>query len=363
MKIAQLVEEERKIHSPNTNVSKLRRKFENGDLKSVLVETDNTIRGAVTHRELVQSRINGNQKIGSLMQPVPRLSDQENIRDTARALVESNTAVAPVYAGEQFTGVVSRDAVLGAVLTNLDALTVADICTRSVVSLPVSATVGEAVSALKRHDISRVPVVTETGSLSGIVTTSDIIGVVVRDENAPTDGSRGGEAETVREMSVTVPMSSPVETVSADASLMTAVETMLDKRYNGLIVTDEDTVTGVITKTDALRALSYKENDTIPVQITNTDLLGRYSRVHVRESVQEIIDMYQQLRVQHVHTRLHQHSEQRRDQSLIRCEVRLQTNHGQIAGTGEEFGADSAFDSALGVLERNVIETKERNAP
>ena len=43
---------------------------------------------------------------------------------------------------------------------------------------------------------------------------------------------------------------------------------------------------------------------------------------------------------------------------LIMSQIRLRTTHGQVAGSGEGYGAEHAFHVALDRLERNVLEMK-----
>ena len=64
------------------------------------------------------------------------------------------------------------------------------------------------------------------------------------------------------------------------------------------------------------------------------------------------------MQVQHAHVRFHEHKEKLRGTPLIQCQIRLRTNKGQAAGSGEGYGAEMAFNVALDKLERNVLERK-----
>ncbi|MFW5919821.1 MAG: CBS domain-containing protein, partial [Halanaeroarchaeum sp.] len=112
------------------------------------------------------------------------------------------------------------------------------------------------------------------------------------------------------------------------------------------------------TKTDVLRALTYTEQDHMDVQITNISLLDTISREDIRQEIGAAADKYQDMQVQHAHVRFHEHKEKLRGTPLIRAQIRLRTNRGQVAGSGEGYGAENAFYVALDKLERNVIEMK-----
>jgi ribosome-associated translation inhibitor RaiA len=115
---------------------------------------------------------------------------------------------------------------------------------------------------------------------------------------------------------------------------------------------------GVVTKTDVLRALTFTEEHHLDVQVTNIDLLQTIGRQQVRESIEQVVDKYRDMQVQHAHVRFHEHKEKLRGTPLIQCQIRLRTDKGQMGGSGEGYGAKTAFHVALDKLERNVLERK-----
>jgi len=121
---------------------------------------------------------------------------------------------------------------------------------------------------------------------------------------------------------------------------------------------DAADVAGVVTKTDVLRALSLTEEESMNVQITNINLLNDLSRESLTEDVTQVVDKFQEMNVLHAHVRFTQHKEKLRGTPLLRCQLRLRTTQGQVAGSGEGYGAEHAFHVALDRLERNVLELK-----
>ncbi len=115
---------------------------------------------------------------------------------------------------------------------------------------------------------------------------------------------------------------------------------------------------GIVTKTDVLRALTFTEEETLDVQITNVELVDGISREEIRESIAQVAEKYQEMTVVHAHVRFHEHKEKLRGTPLLQAQIRLRTSHGQVAGSGEGYGADHAFHVALDKLERNVLELK-----
>jgi len=346
-------------------LAKVRAKFDEQNPRGVIVTDDGSYEGVIGESELVKSRIQDDTKASVLMTSAPRVDHHEDIREVARLLVEGDVRIAPVFHGDSLKGIITTDGILAAVVENLDALIVEQIYSEDVINITAKSTVGQAINRLREHGISRLPVVDTDGSLDGVITTHDIVDFVVRDHERQHKGDRSGDRDRMLDLPVENLMSSPVVTATPDESVKTAVERMFDNGISGLVVTAGDTqgtVAGVITKTDVLRALTFTEEETMDVQITNVDLLDTISREEIVESITQVVDKYQEMNVMHAHVRFHEHKEKLRGTPLIQAQIRLRTSHGQIAGSGEGYGANHAFHVALDKLERNVLELKGINA-
>jgi predicted transcriptional regulator len=221
------------------------------------------------------------------------------------------------------------------------------------------------INLLREHGISRLPVTDDAGRLTGVITTHDIVDFVVRDDRRQGRHDRRGDIDRMLDLPVYDLMTNPVLTTTPDESVRESVSRMLENDIAGLVVTpdaDESTVSGVLTKTDVLRALTFTEEEQMDVQITNVSLLDTISREEITGSITSVVDKYQQMQVHHAHVRFHEHKEKLRGTPLIQCQIRLRTSHGQVAGSGEGYGAEHAFHVALDKLERNVLEVKGINA-
>ncbi len=343
-------------------LGKVRSMFEDDQRpKGIVVTEDGEYTGIINQKQLIQSHVQDDAKVRGLVRSAPKVRRTDDVREVARVLVESGAKIAPVFEGETLWGIVSEEAILEAVLDNLDTLDVSDIYTAEVVTVTEDTQVGRCINMLRENSISRLPVVDEDGQLTGMVTTHDIADFAVRDMERQQKGDRSGDIDRVLDIPAYDIMSSPVATTTAGATVKSAVKQMLDNNYAGLVVTPEDNdsiVAGVVTKTDVLRALTYTEEDHMDVQITNIKLLDTLTREEIREEIQATADKYQEMQVQHAHVRFHKHKEKLRGTPLIQCQVRLRTNKGQVAGSGEGYGADMAFNVALDKLERRVLELK-----
>jgi CBS domain-containing protein len=342
-------------------LAKVRAIFERENPKGVIVTNSGSYSGVITEQQLLQSHVEDSTKASAMAESAPKIDRTADVRDVARMLVEGGTKVAPVFEGDDLWGMITANAILEAVLDNLDVLSVDQIYTENVVTVTEDTNIGHAISLLRENGISRLPVVNERGNLTGMVTTHDIIDVAVRDMDKATYGDRAGDIERVLDIPVYDVMRSPVTTIEIGQSVRDAVELMLEHDYGGLVITppDEDAlVAGVLTKTDVLRALTFTEEEYLDVQITNIDLLDTLQRETIRQNIEKVVDKYQRMNVEHAHVRFQKHKEKLRGTPLIQCQIRLRTNQGQVAGSGEGYGAESAFRVALDRLERNVLEMK-----
>ena len=342
-------------------LGKVRSIFERENPKGVIVTNDGDYVGVISQKQLIQSHVEDNTKATALTRTAPKIDRHEDVREVARMLVEGGVKIAPVFEGDSLWGVVTEDAILEAVLENLDAITVEQIYTEDVVTIHEKDRVGQVINRLREHGISRLPVVDDAGKLAGVITTYDIIDFAVRDEERQGRGDRRGDIDRMLDLPVYDLMSSPVVTATPDETVRAAVTRMLKDDLAGLVVSPTESgseVGGILTKTDVLRALTYTEEEHMDVQITNVELLDTISRQSIVDALTKVVEKYQRMNVLHAHVRLHEHKEKLRGTPLIQCQIRLRTSHGQVAGSGEGYGADHAFHVALDKLERNVLEMK-----
>ncbi|MFD1646417.1 CBS domain-containing protein [Haloarchaeobius litoreus] len=349
-----------------TRLGKVRSLFERENPKGIIVTRDGEYDAVLTEREIIQSHVEDDAKVAALVKPsrnapAPKVERYEDIRETARVLVEGGVKVAPVFEGDNLWGIVTADAILEAVIENLDALDVGQIYSDDPVTVNDSDGLGTVVNLLREHGISRLPVLDDSGGLTGVVTTHDVADVVIRGMTKSTRGERAGDTDRMLDIPVYDIMTSPVQTTTLGESVEEAVSRMLEDDLGGLVVVDpedDDRVVGVVTKTDVLRALTFTEEEHMDVQITNISLLDTLSRETIRDSLTDVLDKYQKMQVMHVHVRFQQHKEKLRGTPLIYSQIRVRTTDGQVAGSGEGYGAESAFRVALDKLERNVLEMK-----
>lgn len=351
--------------TPETRLGTVRSSFEESTHQGgVLVVEAGECSGVIQPRDLLRSQYEEDTTAQTVVRSAPYIDRSTDVRDAARLLIESGTKLAPVTQQDELWGCITAGSILRAVRENLSVLSVGDIHTPDVVAITEDETLGEAINRLREHSISRLPVVEDDGTLTGIITTEDLAEFVVRDQDRPHRGDR--TSDTVRLLDVPVRdfMSRPVATTSVDASVDEAVATMREGGYDGLIVTPEydELVAGVLTKTDILRALTYTASDVLDVQITNAELLGTTTQQQIHDRIEDIVSKHESMDAYHAHVKFQKHHEEFRNTNLVRCQVRLWSDQETVAGTGEGYGTEDALSLALDKFERNVLEMKGKQS-
>ncbi|MFI6674287.1 CBS domain-containing protein [Kribbella sp. NPDC050470] len=137
-------------------------------------------------------------------------------------------------------------------------LTVADVMTPDVVAVPEDTPYKVIVTLLAEHHISAVPVVNRYGGIGGVVSETDLMRKEEfqrtarppkvlrwwrRRARSRAAGLRAGDL-----------MSHPAVTIGPEATIPEAARLMATRGITRLIVTDGDFLTGIVTRSDLLKA-------------------------------------------------------------------------------------------------------------
>ncbi|WP_372911755.1 CBS domain-containing protein [Salinigranum sp.] len=310
-----------------------------------------------------------------------RVERTADVRAVARAMVASRSELLPVVEGDDLVGVVTADDLLAAVREFLGVLSVDDVYTSDPVTVSPETTVGEALHAFREHRVTHLPVVDEEDAV-GVVSLFDFLTFTTRTVDRGSGGAAGGvdehggggshagyrshggfgeragDVDRLLDLPVRDVVSAPVETTTPGESLDAAVETMLDGGISSLVVVEEGSPVGIVTKTDVREALTWTGERRLPVQVTNVDLLDDISREEVVELVGSLTRKFGNLTLLEANVFLHEHDETLRGTPLVMARIRLFTDKGHFVGTGEGYGASHALHLARNIVERQLLEGK-----
>jgi CBS domain-containing protein len=371
MDIADMVSTEFTQFDVGTPVSKLAGAFEDPTLKAVVITDGDDYEGVVTRRQLAASRRPPSAKAGTLVWHVPTVERTEDVREVARLMVGSDSKVLPVLSGDDLVGVVTADDLLREVRPNFGVLDVHHVYTDDLVTVGSDQTVGDVLHVLRDNSITHVPVV-DDDELRGIVSLHDVMNFVTREIKKSSGGegnfqtgqshggfgAREGEQDRMLDIPVRDLMTSPVSTTTRSASLDEALEEMFDADASSLVVVDDEKPVGIVTKTDALRSLTWEAGGNRAVNLTGADLLDDMSYDEVVALIDDLERKYRQMTVLEAKIHLHEHDEKLRGTPLIYARIRLFTDKGMFIASDEGYGARHAINLAYNALERNILKGK-----
>jgi CBS domain-containing protein len=140
---------------------------------------------------------------------------------------------------------------------------VKSVMAREVVSIPISAKIGDAIELMKEHRVGGLPVVDEENRVWAIVTERDIVMIFT--------GKISGT-------SVAELMSEKVITATPKASISEAEKTMIERGFRRLPIVSNEKLVGIVTVMDILRffgsgqVFKHLRSGTI-VQVLQTSIL------------------------------------------------------------------------------------------
>lgn len=126
------------------------------------------------------------------------------------------------------------------------------VMSKTVITVPDSATVDQAWQVLAHNRLGQVPVVAATGTLVGLISRADLM----RADRLPGPDSHASAWNTLLMLPVVDLMWTPVPSVSPDTDIRRVARVLLDTGLPGLPVVDDDgKVTGFVSRSDILRAV------------------------------------------------------------------------------------------------------------
>ena len=126
----------------------------------------------------------------------------------------------------------------------MESMLVKDHMTRNLVTLQPDMDIMEAISILCSNRVPGAPVVDQLGNFIGILVEKDCINAAL---NAAYFEERGGRVDTF--------MQRNVETVESGDSITDVAKRLIDMGYRGMPVISNNTLVGMIHRSDMLRAI------------------------------------------------------------------------------------------------------------
>lgn len=317
----------------------------------------------IARKWIVRSTLDSSiTKVETLMRPAPKTELHDSLSKTARLMIGSETMQLPVYSGEKLVGAVTNEEVIyGAILGTWGTKKVDTIMTKNPFVVREEESVGSALSLLRQHGISHLPVV-ENGSVSGMISIRDIIDKVLKPRKRQERGERSGEKERVLNIPVKGLMSEPVITVSPDNTLREAEEKMHKFDISSLVVIKKGKLMGILTKRDFLEPLARMEapERKITIQFSLTGVgIDENQRKLIIDDFQSFARKYKEaLKAGTLFVYMKTHGTNYKGDQLIHCRLQLRTRENSFFSSSEGWGIEQTFCRALDKLDRQILRSE-----
>ncbi|MCL1976631.1 MAG: CBS domain-containing protein [Candidatus Bathyarchaeota archaeon] len=321
--------------------------------------------GVIARRWIVRSRLDPTTtKVKNLMRSAPKISPNHGISKIAKLMIESGIRQLPVFENEKLLGFVTdEDIIHAAVRQDWGKGKVSSVMTRAPYTIDANRSVGAVLNLFREQGFSHVPVM-DAGKIVGIISIHDILERIFQPNERQTTGERMGEKVEVFSIPARGIMNSPVITVDADANLRDAEKKMHDYNISCLAATSSDRLVGIITKLDFLEPISQLETTaprlTIQFGVKDTRITND-QEAFMMDEFDSFTRKYQeafQLGTLFVYIKTHGTTNMR-GTPLVHCRLQFRTVRGTFVSSGEGWGVETTFRTALDRMDRRLLRSKE----
>ena len=235
------------ISSGSTVASAAKEMSANG-ISCLIVLDDRRLSGIVTETDVLKKAVTAVHnfkkiKVKQIMSsPVRSVPHNLSVVEASRIMEVENIRRLVVLEEGKPVGIITQTDMVRVLASYTLSKEVSEIMTTNTVVIPSSVSAQEAAELMASHDISCL-VVRDSDTITGIFTERDLLKRVVALNQNPT-------RITMKQV-----MSDPVVTIPASYSLLSATKLMERVGVRRLVVEEHETLLGIITQTDILRAL------------------------------------------------------------------------------------------------------------
>jgi len=330
-----------------------------------VLDTKGKYTGVIARRWVLRSRLDpASTKVKNLMRHAPRISPEHEMSKIAKLMIESGIRQLPVFENENLIGFVTDENIINAaVRQEWGKSKVSRVMTRAPYTIDANRSVGAVLNLFREHGFSHVPVM-DAGKVVGIISIRDILERIFQPNERQTTGDRMGEKVETFSIPARGIMSSPIIAVDADTNLREAAKKMHDYNVSCLAATLNDKLVGIITKLDFLEPIS--QLDTTPTNLTiqfgvKDTRITNDQQAFMMDEFDSFTRKYQEAfkaGTLFVYIKTHG-TASTRETPLVHCRLQFRTAKGTFVSSGEGWGVEPTFKTALDRMDRRLLRSKE----
>jgi CBS domain-containing protein len=336
----------------------------------VVVDKEDVLTGIIAKPQLRRSRVESSKtNVKKLAIQAPSISVNEDISEAARLMIESQSPILPVYAGEKLKGVIAIDDLLEPIVSEeLGKIKIKQMMTEDPLTVRPFDSIARVLDLFNSYGISHAPVA-DNGKLVGIVSISDILDIMYKDRMRQEGGFAGvgerkGEKSSLMHMETKSVMSSPVIAAKPDDSLQHAWTRMKENDITSLIIMKNGIIVGILTKRDLLQPIAQtgmiQRRVTLQFSIKPGIRITEQEKVVMQKGFDSFVRKYKDTVGKAVlFIYLKGIGAVSKGDQLVQCRLQMRTSNRQYYSAAEAWSTEEAYSLALERLTRRIIQHKD----
>lgn len=164
-----------------------------------IIDGDSIYRGMIFAKQFVSINALPDSKLRSFICNTPILTENEQIEKCAQLMIVSANRALPLLDNGRLKGLISERDILK--ISDFGHATVDEVMSGAIV-IEEQSTLGNALSKMRRYNISRLPIINTNGVLVGIINALDIAEVISTPRERSTKSKGIGSLATIRDLEV-----------------------------------------------------------------------------------------------------------------------------------------------------------------
>jgi CBS domain-containing protein len=316
--------------------------YENNINQIPIVDDNKRYSGMIFAKDFLVANIIPTAKLKSLISMTPVLNPSYTIEKCTQLLVTTGKRALPVLKNSNLTGIISETDV---VLTADFGHAIVDEVMSGAIVIEEDSTLSNAMSKIRRYNISRLPVINSKGVLTGIINALDIIKILAAPRERATKSPGIGTMTTIRDIKVK-DLARRAISVERGTKLNNIVENF--KRNEEIIVVGDRRPIGIVTPKDLLELILPKQSGpTIHIAHLEDDEARREIKEQMTRFLNKIQGKLENIRLVIIYADKHK----TRKYSV---RARLITGRGVIDAKAVGFDPLSACKELISRLDRRI---------
>lgn len=322
----------------------------------VFIELSGKI-GALTIRDIIGIKDITTTRPSLVGKIIPELNRDSVISEAARIMSHYRMRTLPIVHNGKIEGQVSAKRIVELISKHLVEsklrIVASNIMTSDPITIDCHKTVSAARSIMKRRRIDHLPVV-DNGRLVGIITSSDIMKVMLPSERISKKSVGIDNAEDRFSIEVSGLANADVITANVDESLQVVCDRMINAGSTYCIIRVWDEIQGIITFRDIVALLGEKMEEDIPMFIVGLPdepfdaELAKSKFTNITRFLRKIHPDIEEARC-HIKLRSVQGARKRYE-----IDVHILSTHGNISYTNIGWDLAKLFDEMTDALKKKV---------